>query len=88
MGVIRGYYTRDGVVDVCVIISPRDKNEMRQRWEKLTRLEKLHIQFCIDEFTGEYNIHKLARMLGYTHKKQLALREALKKEQKERANND
>ena len=85
---IRGYYTRDAVIDVCVIISPRDKNEMRKIWEKLTRLEKLHIQFCIDEFTGEYRIHKLARILGYTHKEQLALREALKKEQRERANND
>ena len=88
MRAMRGYYTRDGVIDVCVIISPTDSKEMREIWEKLTRLEKLHIQFCIDEFTGEYRIHKLARILGYTHKEQLALREALKKEQKERVNND
>ena len=87
MGAINGYYTRDGMIDVCVMISPRDRKQMRQIWAKLTRLEKLNMQFCIDDFSGEYRIHKPARIAGYSRKEQWTLREELKKEQQESVKN-
>ena len=79
-----GYYTRDGMIDVCVIVSPRTSKEMRKVWKGLTRLEKLYMSFCLDDFTGDYKIHSLDRILGYNRNK---IREELKKEQTERVKN-
>jgi hypothetical protein len=28
MGAIHGYYTRDGMIDVCVMISPRERGRL------------------------------------------------------------